>query len=59
MLSSPHTKLMCGVVLMNECGFFSTPWRTCHDQNWREIWKASLISMALEMFTLPSLSSGV
>ncbi|MNJ74416.1 hypothetical protein D3C77_713450 [compost metagenome] len=59
MLSSPHTKLMCGVELMNERGFFSTPFLTCQARNWRVTWNASLISTALVMLILPSLSSGV
>ena len=50
---------MCGVELMNACGFFSTPFLTCHAQNWREIWNDSLISMAFEISILPSGFSGV
>ncbi len=50
---------MCGVELMNECGFFSTPFLTWYVQNWRVTWNPSLISTALEMSILPFDFSGV
>ncbi len=56
MLSSPQTKLMCGVVLMKECGFFNTPCFTCQARNWRVTWNDSLISTALLISILPSFS---
>jgi hypothetical protein len=57
--SSPHTKLMCGTVLMNRLGWGSIPSPTRYAQNWRDTWNCSLTFTALEMSIVPSGSSGV
>ena len=57
--SAPNTRFMCGVELMNSRGLPSTPLRTWCAQNCREIWKFSLISIALVMCTCPLSSIGV
>ena len=59
MLSSPQTKLMCGVGLMKSLGWFSRPSFTWCDQNWRETSNDSAMPTARLVSMLPSGSSGV
>ena len=57
--SSPVTKLMCGVGLMNVRGSGIAPDRTRCAQNCRVTWNCSFTFTAPEMSIVPSGSSGV